>query len=229
MHDRRLHLSVLRVSPRRRRSWSSGSAIRTTPPPPSKEAKALMAAAGYRERHQGARLPGPRRRQLQALVAGDPGDAAADAEHRPAICATWWNRCGSTTSPTATSTWRSAPSCRRCSIRRTTSTPGTRTAGRRTTRPGATPKFDALIAADRPRGRSREAAGADPPGGGDLGAGSAAAAGRVGEDRRRLVQLRQGTTTRRLLRRLRRRAAWTRSGWTSRHKQRIANREAKTQ
>ena len=47
-----------------------------------KEAKALMAAAGHAERHPGPRFPGPRRRQLSSLVAGDPGDAAGDAEHQ---------------------------------------------------------------------------------------------------------------------------------------------------
>ena len=46
-----------------------------------KEAKALMAAAGHPNGIQGLDASDPRSRQLSCLVAGDPGDAAADAEH----------------------------------------------------------------------------------------------------------------------------------------------------
>ena len=63
-----------------------------------KEAKALMAAAGYGKRRQAARLPRARRRDLQAVGAGHPGHAAADRWASSASCARWWSRCGSTTS-----------------------------------------------------------------------------------------------------------------------------------
>ena len=56
-----------------------------------------------------------------------------------ATCGRLSNRCGSATRRPATSIWRSAPSFRRCSIRRTTSTRGTAPTGRRTTRSGTTP------------------------------------------------------------------------------------------
>ena len=45
-----------------------------------KEAKQLLEAAGHRQRHDRARFPGARRAELQAVGAGDPGNAAGRAE-----------------------------------------------------------------------------------------------------------------------------------------------------
>ncbi len=70
----------------------------------------------------------------------------------------------------------------------------------------ANKQFDGAVRPDRPRGRSREAAGADPAGRGDHGAGPAGAAGGMGADQRRLVQLREGPQSEGLFRHLRRRA-----------------------
>ena len=103
-----------------------------------KEARALLAAAGHGKGLQGPRFPGPRGRQLQALVAGDPGDAAAGAECRDHPAHRRRSRYGSTIPSRAISTWRSAPSYRPCSIPRITSTPGIARTVRRITASGTT-------------------------------------------------------------------------------------------
>ena len=87
---------------------------------------------------QGPRLHGARCRHLQTLGAGHPGDAAAGHQcgvqpaHGGGIGMV--RRCRER----AFRSLRSAPSSRRCWIRRTTSTPGTAPAGRRTIRSGTT-------------------------------------------------------------------------------------------
>ena len=62
-----------------------------------KEAKALMAAAGHEKGIKGLDFLVRDVATLQAVGAGHPGHAAADAERRRPTCAPSWNRCGSTT------------------------------------------------------------------------------------------------------------------------------------
>ena len=67
-------------------------------------------------------------------------------------------------------------------------------AGRRTIRSGTT-RNSRRWSTRSTSSSTREAAGPDPQGRGDHGAGPAAPADRVGEDQRGLVQLRQGAST----------------------------------
>ena len=134
---RRLHLPVLRI----RHAEGRARQAARLPGRSDRGDQGGQGAAGRRRpggRHQGPRLPGPRGRHLQAVGAGHPGHAAAGAQHRDQPAHRGRIRSGSTTSRPAISTWRSAPSCRRCSTRRTTSMPGTRRTGRRTTASGTT-------------------------------------------------------------------------------------------
>ena len=63
-----------------------------------------MAAAGHANGIKGLDYLVREVATVQAVGAGHPGDAAADAQHRDASCAPWSSRCGSTTSRPATST-----------------------------------------------------------------------------------------------------------------------------
>ena len=116
-----------------------------------KEAKALMAAAGHPNGIKGLDFPGPRSRPAIKLWSQAIQAMLQQTLNITAICATWSNRCGSTTSRTGISTWRSARWCRRCWIRRTTSMPGTAPAGRRTTRSGSNAEVRCAGRSDRPR------------------------------------------------------------------------------
>ena len=145
---RRLHLPVLRVRHAEGRARQAGR-LPGRSDRGDQGGQGADGRRGLRQRHQGPRLPGARGRHLQAVGAGHPGHAAADAERR--VQAAHRGRIGVVRrhQDRATSIWRSAPSSRRCSIRRTTSTPGTRRTGRRTTASGTTTQFNALLPTDR--------------------------------------------------------------------------------
>ncbi len=140
-------------------------------------------------RHQGARLPDPRSRQLSGMVAGNPGDAATDAEHsvQPAKrrgigvvrrhCEWPFRSCHRRGRFDAAGPVRLL----QCVV-----------SHRRPTELFFVQQCEVRcdIGSDRSGGGSRQAPGADTGIGDDLRAGPAAAAGGVGEDRRR-----SGTTT----------------------------------
>ena len=168
-----------------------------------KEAKALLAAAGQCGRHQGPRLPGPRGRLVQAVGTGHPGHAAAGAQYRD-----------------------QAAHRGRIGVVRRRQDRQLRPRGRRRGVDAARPvgllqrlvqegraaelrllgqrEVQRAAAQDRLRGRPGQAPGGDPRGRDDHGAGSAGPADLLGEDQRRLVQLREGPQSLRVFRHLRR-------------------------
>ena len=93
---------------------------------------------GLSKRYQRFGLHGPRHRDLQTVVASDPGDAERGAERPMQPAHGGRIRYGSTTPQAGISTWRSGPSFGRCSIPPTRSVPGTARTARRTIRSGTT-------------------------------------------------------------------------------------------
>jgi peptide/nickel transport system substrate-binding protein len=109
----------------------------TDPSAAIKEARALMVAAGHADGIKG----------LDSWFGMSPASSSGRRPSKPccrrgsissATCARWWNRSGSTTLKPEITIWPSAPSCRPCSIPRTTLMPGMARMALRTTRFGIT-------------------------------------------------------------------------------------------